>query len=177
MSNEPARNPFAAPDPDHPAPPAPEPPRQDPGGGPGKTPREDPTPPSMEELKEASGKTFRFGALLILALLGSQLPLPYTLAAPVLIVAAVVFGVIALRRSWAISRRSLMTPMLIAGIVMALMMSITVASKFALWPVEMERQECARYAITNSAKAECVANYEKAVSERLDSLRGFSSAD
>ena len=129
----------------------------------------------MEELKAASGETFRFGALLILSLLSTQLPLPYTLAAPVLIIISIVYGIRALRRSWAISPRNLMTPMLIAGIAMALMMSVTVASKFALWPIEMERQECVQYAITNSAKAECEANYQKAVEERLSSLRNLTS--
>lgn len=198
MSNEPPRNPFAAPDPNRPSPPpaptpeghtpqgadaeghpepssaAPKPPSggQKQQGGGQKPTKDEGKPPSTEELKEASGATFRFGALLILALLGSQLPLPYTLAAPVLIIAAIVYGIFALRRSWAISSRNLMTPMLVAGIVMALMMSVTVAAKFTLWPVEMERQECVQYAITHSAKAECQANYDEAVSDRLDSLRG-----
>lgn len=129
----------------------------------------------MDELKAASGSTFRFGMLLILSLLASQLPLPYTLAAPVLILASIIFGVLALRKSWAISPRNIANPMLIAGIVMALMMSATVFSKLALWPVEMERQECVQYALTNQAKAECEANYENAVADRLSSFRGGSS--
>lgn len=128
----------------------------------------------MEQLKEASGATFRFGALLILALLSSQLPLPYTLVAPVFIIAAVWFGIIAIRRSWAISPRNLMTPMLLAGLVMALVMSFSVTTKFALWPIEMERQECVQYALTNTAKAECAADYEKALNDRLDSLRDLT---
>jgi len=193
VSNEPSRNPFAAPDPNRPTPPPEqhrpqEAGKSEPGqsehgqGGPGgsgnpnspKPPKEDPKPPSLEELKAASGATFRFGALLILSLLSTQLPLPYTLAAPVLIIISIVYGIRALRRSWAISPRNLMTPMLIAGIAMALMMSVTVASKFALWPIEMERQECVQYAITNSAEAECEANYQKAVEERLTSLRNLA---
>lgn len=188
VSNEPSRNPFAAPDPNRPTPPPeqqrpqepgqPEPGQDQPGGSGNpnspKPPKEDPKPPSMEELKAASGETFRFGALLILSLLSTQLPLPYTLAAPVLIIISIVYGIRALRRSWAISPRNLMTPMLIAGIAMALMMSVTVASKFALWGPEMERQECVQYAITNSAKAECEANFQEAVEERLTSLRNLT---
>ena len=183
VSNKPTRNPFAPPDPNAPPPPPPSAPEPEPEKHGSKAPvppggpKGGPTPPSMEDLKEASGATFRFGALLILSLLASQLPLPYTLAAPVLIVASIAFGVIALRRSWAISTRNLMTPMLIAGIAMALMMSVTVATKFALWPVEVAHQECTQYALTNTAKAECEADYQQAVTERLDSLRGVGSTE
>lgn len=182
MSKEPAKNPFAPPDPNAPPPepvsppPAPTPRverRQEPrGSGPSPSPRGNYTPPSPEVVKKLSRSTLRFGAALILSLLASQLPLPYTLVAPVLIIATVVLGVIALRGSWAISPRNLMTPMLIAGIAMALMMSVTVASKFILWPIEMERQECVAYAITNTAQAECEAAYQQALTERLESLRG-----
>src|SRR5699024_11753830 len=134
VSNEPSRNPFAAPDPNRPTPPPEQQRPQEPGqsepgqerpGGSGnphspRPPKEDPKPPSLEELKAASGATFRFGALLILSLLSTQLPLPCTLAAPVLIIISIVYGIRALRRSWAISPRNLMTPMLIAGIAVAL---------------------------------------------------------
>lgn len=128
----------------------------------------------MEQLKGASSATFRFGAVMILTLLAAQLPLPYTVAAPVLVIVALVLGVRALRRSWAISPRNLMTPMLIAGMVMTLMMSAAAVSKIAMWPVEMEHQECMRYAITNSAKDECAAAYQKALDERLGSLRNLT---
>ncbi len=131
----------------------------------------------MEELKAASKTSFTFGSLLIFALLATQLPLPYTLVAVLFIAAALVYGVRALRRSWAISPRNMMTPMLAMGIVMALLMSVTLLSKFAMWPVEMEHQECMRYAITNSAKDECTAAYQKAVEERLNSLRPGSSTN
>jgi len=171
VSNKSGQNPFAPPDPDTP-PPASEP-EENKGREP-QTPPPAPTPPSFEELKKASGSTFRFGAVLILALLSSQLPLPYTLVAPVLIVAAVIYGIIALRRSWAISPRNLMTPMLIVGIVMAGMISLSVVSKFAMWPEEMERQECVQYALTNTAKAECDANFQKAVDDRLEKLRNLT---
>jgi len=171
VSKEPPRNPFAPPDPNAPPPEAPTPPPS-PGG---KDPKPDFTPPPPEVVKKASSATLRFGAALILSLLAGQLPLPYTLVAPVVIVGAIVLGVIALRRSWAISPRNLMTPMLVAGIAMALMTSVTVASKFVLWPVEIERQECVAFALTNTANAECEAAYQEAVSERLDSLRGLAA--
>lgn len=131
----------------------------------------------MEELKAASKISFTFGFLLIIALLSSQLPLPYMLVSPVFIIAALVFGVRALLRSWKISPRNLMTPMLAMGIVMALLMSVTVTTKLALWPIEMERQECFQYALTNSAKDECAANYQQALDDRLDSLRGGTSSE
>lgn len=175
MSNKPSRNPFSPPDPDAP-PRAPNPhqDQEDSGEGQGNTPPDSPTPPSFEDLKQASGATFRFGAILILTLLSSQLPLPYTLVSPVLVVVAVVYGIIALRRSWAISPRNLMTPMLVVGIIMSLMISLSVVSKIALWPVEMERQECVKYALTNTAQAECEANYEQAVDDRLKALRNLA---
>lgn len=129
----------------------------------------------MEELKNASSTTFRFGAVLILALLSTQLPVPYMVIAPLFIGAAIYMGVVALRRSWAISPRNLMTPLLIAGIFMAAMMSVTAVSKFVLWPVEVEHQECVRLALTNSAKDECEVTYRDAVAEHLSSLRGGSA--
>lgn len=169
------RNPFAPPDPSKPRSkplqpqqeslPPPTPPE-------GQEPKPESEPPSLEDLKKASSTTFRFGAVLILAMLATQLPIPYTLIAPVFIVGAIVMGVIALRKSWAISRRNLMTPLLIAGIIMAAMMSVTAASKFMLWPVEVKHQECVRLALTNSAKAECQVAYQDAVADYISSLRG-----
>ncbi|MPV50809.1 MULTISPECIES: hypothetical protein [unclassified Pseudactinotalea] len=173
--NEPARNPYAAPKHGAPTPPprAPEPRRPAESQRPGEPngPRQGmPELPDKEQLKELGRSLAWFGAAMLGTFLASQLPLPVGAATPVLGVATIWLGVRAIIRSRKISTRNLLTPMAIMGIVLALLLTLAGTSRVVLWPIEVAKQECLQLAITNTARTECVNEYNTALQERLDSL-------
>lgn len=124
----------------------------------------------MEQLKELGRSLSWFAGAMLLTFLFSQLPLPYAAAAPVLGIATIVLGVRAIVRSRRISTRNLLTPMALMGIALAFMLTLTGASRIVLWPIEMHKQECLQLAITDTARSECIHQYNEALQERLDSL-------
>ena len=124
----------------------------------------------MEQLKELGRSLAWFAGAMLLTFLTSQLPLPGGAIAPVFGILTIVLGVRAIVRSRRVSTRNLLTPMAVVGIVLALLLTIGGISRVALWPIEVDKQECLRLAITNSARSECLQQYNDALQERLDSL-------
>lgn len=136
-----------------------------------REPKEPLKPPTKEELQALSKGTLGFGLAMVATMLGSQLPLPYAVIAPVLGVATIVLGVRAIIRSRKIMKRNLLTPMVAMGIALALALTATSGARLAFWPVEMERQECLAVAITNTAEDECFSEYNTGVQDFLETLR------
>jgi len=112
-----------------------------------------------------------FGLLMLGALLLNTLPLPWRVAALAAVVAAIVAGVralIAVRRARA---SGALVPMLVVGLVIAVMLSLTMMSTFATWPLQMAQQECQRGALTISAQAKCDADFRQGVLDWEQRLR------
>lgn len=108
-----------------------------------------------------------FGLLFLSALLVSSLTLPWQAASILFALAAVVEGIRALRSVWAAGLRGALVPMLMVGVGAALMLTMATVGMVALWPIQMEHQNCVQSALTISAKEQCEQDY----STRLDDLR------
>lgn len=113
-----------------------------------------------------------FGLLMLATLVAATLSLPWQAAALAFAIAAMVAGVIALRSVWRAGLRGALLPVLGMGLAFAALMSLSLVTMLALWPVQMQRQECLRDALTISASEACEAQYQDALQERLDRATG-----
>jgi len=112
--------------------------------------------------------------LVLAALVTGTLPLPMQAAALLFSVAAIVVGVRALRAVWRPGLRERLAPVLLLGLVFASLLAISFSVMLALWPVQMERQECVSRALTLSARQACETRYQEALVERLEEMTGQS---
>ena len=78
----------------------------------------------------------------------TTLPLPWQAASLVFVVAALVVGIRALRFVWRAGLRGVLVPMLAVGLAFTALLSVSMASLLALWPVQLERQQCLQDALT-----------------------------
>lgn len=130
-----------------------------------------PAPPVDPAVAERLNRLVRTFVLLIIgALLTAMLALPWRLGSLALAVAAIVVGVVALRRAWRPGLREQVAPLLVFGLAFAVLMSMSMAGTLILWPVEVAHQECLGRAVTIGARAECEQTYQDALQERLDNL-------
>lgn len=109
--------------------------------------------------------------LLILAgLATSALPLPWQVASLGFTLTAIVVGIRALRRIRRPGRRDPISPLLVFGLMFAVLMTLSTVGTLMLWPVQMARQECLSTAVTISAREQCEADYEAGLRDRLQQL-------
>ncbi|MFI2755164.1 hypothetical protein ACGIF2_17180 [Cellulomonas sp. P22] len=172
-------NPYAPPSEDTPRPdpsrtrPVPDRPHGGPRPGPpsgppspGRDPRQGPPPAPLppidpEALRVASRRVMNFGLLMIATIVVSTLPLPWRAASLVFVVLAIVAGVRALVATRRARVRGALTPMLLVGLAFAGMLSLTLVTMLATWPVQQAHEECLRGALTVSARAGCDQTYEQ----------------
>lgn len=126
--------------------------------------------PDPEAARAASRHIMHFGLLLLAAVVTSTLPLPWQAASLVFIVAALVVGIRALRSVWRAGLRGVLVPMLAIGLAFTALMSVSMASLLALWPVQLERQECLQGALTIAARESCQVDFQHTLEERLREL-------
>jgi len=140
-------------------------------GAPGRPgPRgERPEPPAPDSpiVRASSRRVLHFLALLLAAVLTSALPLPWQVGALVFVVAAVVVGLRALVLAWSGGIRGGLVVMLTVGVAVAGFVSLGMLSLLALWPQQLERQQCLAGAVTISANRQCEVEFQRAVEERL----------
>lgn len=171
--------PSGGPGPQQPAPPAPQggstpqggsAPQGGPGGhGPAQPPR---PPVDPEAARAASRRVLHFGLLMLATLLTSTLPLPWQVATLGFAVLALVVGVRALVQVWRSGLRGALVSVLAVGLAFAAMLAASTAGLIALWPVQMERQECLQGALTISATERCESDYRDALDDLLERARG-----
>ena len=183
-------NPYRPPDPD--APPRPHPgPYPNVGGGPaegaspqgaedtgnagrrgrpgrsGRAARPTPPPPDPEALRAAGVRIRDFALFLLAALLTSDLPVPWQVGSLLLAIGAVVAGVRALIAVWRTGLRSALLPALGVGVGFAAMFAVSLGTLLAFWPLQVERDECLRDALTLGAREQCEKDFTDALDERL----------
>lgn len=145
-----------------------------PGGPPGTVRPPAPTPPrppvDPEAARAASRQAMHFGLLMLASMVTSSLPLPWQAAALVFAVAAVVVGVRALRAVWVSGLRGGLLVIVSVLLGLAGMTTVSLATMLALWPLQMERQECLHGALTIAAEERCNDAYDDALRSRLNQM-------
>ncbi|HLS03681.1 MAG TPA: hypothetical protein VK030_02865 [Actinomycetales bacterium] len=144
------------------------PPRQIPGA---PTPQRTPRPPREVDPELAQlgrRRLLHFASLMLLGLLSSNLPLPWQIIATVAFLAALVTGVRALITLWKAHVRGAALPMIVMGLVLSGILLASSVTLLALWPLQMERQNCLHRAITVSAQEQCEAEFEDGLKRLLN---------
>lgn len=131
-----------------------------------RPPATPPPPPDPEAMQHVSRQIMHFGLLMIGALLAYRLPFPWMASTLVLVVAAIVVGIRALRTTWRARITGALVPMLVVGLTFAGMFLVSVLATLAVWPVSQQLRECERDALTESATAECTQEFNDSL-ERL----------
>ncbi|UNX54266.1 hypothetical protein MF406_15260 [Georgenia sp. TF02-10] len=110
-----------------------------------------------------------FGLTLLAALMLSllALPWPWLLLPGVGFLAALVLGVLAIRRLRAAKIRGALVPVVVVGMVMAALAALTSVSQAVLWREYEAYQRCVGQAITEQARQRCAAELERDLDERL----------
>ena len=160
-------NPYAPPDPSTPRP---EPrgrdvARRTSGSRP---PQPQQPPPTPEQLADAGRAVMRFGLLMLAALLTSRLPVPWQVASPVFALAAVVVGLRSVVRVRRAGVRGVLPAMLGGGIALSVVLLLSSLTMLALWPAQVERQQCLDSALTIAAQEQCERAFQEAVTERAE---------
>jgi len=140
----------------------------EPHGPPEPRPAPEPTnPPDPEAQQAATRQVLHFALLLLATLLTSSLPLPWQVAGLVLAIAAIVVGVRAMISIIRLKLRTALAPALGIGLGVAVTMVFSLAVTLAVWPLQVERQECLAGALTIAAHDACEAAFQDALTERL----------
>lgn len=146
-----------------------------PGAGPGR-----PTPGPRAEDPEAAAAARRASLTFVLLVLASlfslALPLPWQLATVAFTVGTVVMGIRALLATRRAGGSSNLGPMLVVGIALSVMMSMSVLSSAVVYDLSVARQECLARALTTSATAACEKDFRESVEQRLQDLRERAGA-
>jgi hypothetical protein len=119
-------------------------------------------------VRATSRRILHFGVLLLAAVLTSTLPLPWQVASLLFVAAALVVGIRALVRAWRGGVRGAVLPMLGLGLASAGLVAVTVLSLLAVWPQQLQRQECLADAVTIAATERCEAQFRRSLEERLE---------
>lgn len=118
-----------------------------------------------------------FGVLLIAGMLTSTLPVPLQLAGVAFLVAAIVVGIVALRAVWRSGVRGSLPIVLATGLGLAAVMTLSSVALLALWPVQAERQECLRDALTISAREACEAQFQDSLDDLVERVQRPAGQD
>ncbi|PVU82319.1 hypothetical protein DDP54_04155 [Cellulomonas sp. WB94] len=118
-----------------------------------------------------SRQIVHFGLFMLAAILLSVLNLPWKVASLAFLTAAVVTGIRALVTIIRGRVRGSLVPMLVLGLVFAMLFSMTLLATFATWPLQVKQQECLRGALTISAKAACQHELEQGLKDWEQQLR------
>lgn len=124
-------------------------------------------PPDPQAVQDATGRTTQVALLLLTALVAASLPLPWQLAALVPTLVAIVLGLRALTLAWRAGVRGVVTASLVLALAISGMLTMSLTTVIALWPIELEHQQCLRDALTIAAQERCEAEFTQAVTDRL----------
>jgi len=142
--------------------------RHEPARHPDRPPTPDPPPPDPVALRAATRQVLHFALLLLAALATSSLLLPWQVIALVLTLAALVVGVRAMVTVIRLRVRGTLAPALGVGLGLAALLALSLTTALALWPLQMQLQECQRDALTISATQACQTQFDDALRDRLD---------
>ncbi|WP_250448645.1 hypothetical protein, partial [Actinotalea sp. C106] len=135
-----------------------------------------PRPPvDPEAAREASRQVMHFGLMMLATILAVSLPLPWQAAALAFALGAVVLGIRALRAVWRSGLRGALVAILGFGLGLAALLTLSLVTMLALWPVQMERQSCLRDALTISATTACEDQFQQRLDETLERVPGIGS--
>jgi hypothetical protein len=163
-------NPYAPPDPNKPRPPRPLPPPAQERAGlrpgqPSRPPQPRPEPPKLtpEQARSVSSAVLVFGLLMLCSLLASDLPVPWQVVAPFVGIAALVYGTRLLIRVRTLRWPGLLTPMLVGGLVLTGLTTMTTTTQLTMfWDEQVAYQQCRERAITIAAQERCDREWEQA---------------
>lgn len=111
-----------------------------------------------------------FGLAMLAALVTATLPLPWQAAGLAFAILAIVLGLRALRTVWASGMRGTLVPVLAVGLVFTTLMTVSLGTMLALWPLQLERQDCLRDALTITATEACETQFQQGLTERLEQI-------
>lgn len=135
------------------------------------TPQRTPRPPREVDPKlaeQGQRRLLHFAFLMLVGLLSSNLPLPWQILASLAYIAALVTGIRALISLWKAQVRGIALPMAIVGLIISGVLLATSLSLLALWPIQMERQDCLRRAVTISSEEQCEQDFEDSLKDLLN---------
>lgn len=127
--------------------------------------RREPRTLDPETARAASRRILHFGLLMIAGVITSTLPLPLQVASIAFLLGAVVVGVLALRAVWRSGLRGALPLVLGAGVAISALMALSMTALLAVWPVQMERQDCLRHALTISARETCEERFQESLDD------------
>lgn len=146
---------------------APRPTRSRPGRRSSPPPRRAVDP---ETARRASRFVLHFTLLLLAALVTTSLPLPWQLGSLGFAIAGLVVGLVGLRRVWRTGLRESFAPLMLFGLVFALLMTLSRSAMLMFWSVQMARQDCLDHAVTIDAREQCEADYQRSLNDRIEQL-------
>ncbi|WP_024287077.1 hypothetical protein [Cellulomonas sp. KRMCY2] len=138
-------------------------------GGPDSAPQR---PADPEAVRAASRQVMHFGLLILATLLTASLTLPWQAAALAFAIGAIVVGIRAIRTVWRAGMRGTLVPVLAVGLALAALMSLSLVTMLALWPLQVDRQDCLRGALTISVREGCETAFQDALTARLEQALG-----
>lgn len=103
-----------------------------------------------------------FGLAMLACLVTSTLPLPWQAGGLAFALLALVMGVRALRSVRASGVRGVLVPALSIGLAFAAVLALSMVTSLAMWPLQMDRQDCLRDALTISAQQTCEEQFREA---------------
>lgn len=107
----------------------------------------------------------RYGLLMVLALMGGMLPIPWQLIGPIAGFAALIFGGRLLARVLQLRWRGMLAPLLVGGLALTALTTLASTAQLTLfWEEQSTFQDCREQAITIAAQDRCLAEYQEAIS-------------
>lgn len=105
-----------------------------------------------------------FGVLMMLTLLTGELPVPWQVAAPIVGMVTLGYGFRTLMRVYKLRWRGMLAPMLIGGLVLTALTTMSVTTRVTLlWDEQVAYQQCRDNAITIAAQERCEREYQEAI--------------
>lgn len=130
---------------------------------PRSAPKEPGPPRDPKAVEAAQGRVRTFALLMLATVLTYSLPLPWSAGAVVFSVAGIVVGVLATRALRRAGVRGPMITMMSLFVGFAVLLSLSLLTMLALYPLQAEREACLRDALTISAQEQCEEEWEDAV--------------
>lgn len=128
-------------------------------------------PPLSEAAKSTQAMTQRLFRIFLLTVLGSffvfSLNVSYVWLSAILTVAGGVLGVVVLVRTVKLKQPRLVLFGTISGLVVVAVMALLVLTTALFYPQVVTYQDCARNALTESAKTQCTTELEKSMPSQL----------
>ena len=102
----------------------------------------------------------------------NALPLPFQAASLGFVLAAIVLGIRALFAARRAGLRGLLVSALAIGLAFTSLLLVSIVALLALWPMQLERQQCLQQAQTLAATSGCQADFQRTLDDRLREMRG-----